>query len=71
MHGGQVACEPHVPKCRDNDERGSHEREDHPRAEKSVARAGFAFLSLCDAPFTSRAEDGDDGGHGGIVRDEG
>lgn len=71
LHGGQAAREFHVAEGRDDDKRGDEQGYDHPRAEKGVARAGFVLLLFGNAPFTSRAEDGDDGGHGASIQVDG
>ena len=71
LHGGQVAREVDVAECRDDDERGNEQGQDHPRAEQGVARAGFVRLLFGDAPLASLAQDGDGGRHGSNLTTKG
>ena len=71
FNGGQVACEVDIRKRGRDDERGDQQRDDHPHAEKSVARAGGMVALFGESSFTPGAQDGSDLGHGSIVKDEG
>ena len=67
----QVAREADVGERAHDDERRRDQRQDHPQAEQGIARAGFTGMLLGNAPFAPGTEDGDGGGHGSIVKDEG
>jgi len=71
LHGGQVAREVDVAECRDDDERGNEQGENHPRAEQGVARAGFVLVLFGDTPLASLAQDGNGGGHGSYLTTKG
>lgn len=68
LYRGQVAREAHIRKRSDDDERGNHQRKDHPRADEETALARVAGVLFGESPLAPRAQDGEGGGHGGIVK---
>ena len=65
---GEVARKVYIRKRSDNDERGNEQRNYHPRADEETALARIAGVLLGESPLAPRAQDGEGGGHGGIVK---
>ena len=68
LYRGQVAREAHIRKRGDDNERGNRQRKDHPRADEETALARVAGVLLGKSSLPPRAQDGEGGGHGGIVK---
>lgn len=68
LYRGQVAREAHIRKRRDDNERGNHQRKDHPCADEETALARVAGVLFGESPLPPRAQDGEGGGHGASIQ---